>query len=105
MYPTWANRSTFDYTGSVLTGTDIRYGRNLQHSQHVSAAEYAALRQHFLDREVAIGTSRTAPANDSIGAWLQAEVSRTALASYVGPILLLEGFAQRTAPSQIRVIR
>jgi hypothetical protein len=31
----------------------------------------------------------------SVGEWLKARVSKTALASYVGPILLEEGLAKR----------
>jgi hypothetical protein len=35
-----------------------------------------------------------APAN-SVGAWLQGHVTQTALASYVGPILIRHGFARQ----------
>ena len=100
---TWGRRSTFDYAGSVPTGTDITYGQG--HTVHVTAAEYAAIRHHFLNRVVPVGTSRTDAPNDSLGAWLQANVTPTAIASYVAPILILEGYAVRVGASKIKVTR
>lgn len=100
---TWGGGSTFDYVGSVATGTDITYGQG--HTVHVTAAQYAALRHHFLNRVVPVGTSRTDPPNDSLGAWLQANVTPTAIVSYVAPILILEGYAACVGSSEIRVTR
>jgi len=53
---------------------------------------------------VGIGTSRTNPTPGSVGEWLQANVTKTAMASFVGPILLAEGYAERVpgASSEIR---
>ena len=50
-------------------------------------------------------TSRTGPTPDSVGEWLQASVTKTAMASQVGPILLDEGYAERVpgAGSKIRL--
>jgi hypothetical protein len=42
---------------------------------------------------VKIGTSRDAQPDGSVGDWLKANVSKTALTSYVGPILIEEGYA------------
>jgi hypothetical protein len=103
MPATWGERSTFDYSGSVVTGTEITYGRG--HVIQVSAAQYSDLRRHFLNQVVPVGTSRTAPPSGSLGAWLQANVTPTAIASYVAPILVLEGYAQRVGRSEIQVTR
>ncbi len=97
---TWAGRSTFSYDGCIGRGTRIAYGKGF--SSTVSANQYAELLNYFRDRRVAIGTSRTEPPRDSVGEWLQSNVTKTALASYVGPILITEGYAERVGSSEIR---
>jgi hypothetical protein len=99
---TWAGRSKFEYEGSVAEGTTIRYGQGW--TVTVSAEQYHALLNHFRDAETEMGTSRdTAPAG-SVGEWLQENVTKSAIASYVGRILLHEGYAKRVPgqPSRIR---
>jgi hypothetical protein len=88
---TWDNRSNFKYVGSVKEGTKIFYGSGF--SKFVSAAIYEDMLGHFAKRTVDCGTSRTNPQLDSLGEWLKENVSKTALASYVGAILVSEGYA------------
>jgi hypothetical protein len=92
---TWAGRSKFEYSGSVKSGTDIYYGKDFRYHELISSDKYQMLLDHFRSRTVSIGTSRTNPPNKSLGEWLKANVSRTALASYVGPILIHEEHAKR----------
>lgn len=101
--PTWAARSKFEYSGSVAAGTEILYGKK-PYRQRISAAQYRRLLTHFKGATVGIGTSRTDPTPGSVGEWLQANVTKTAIASYVGPILLQERYAERVpgARSKIR---
>ena len=103
MYDTWAGRSKFNYSGSVEIGTDIVYGRG--YIARVKAQAYSDLRHHFLGRIVPVGTSFTDPPSGSLGAWLQDNVTRTAIACYVAPILILEGYAERVGKYDIRIIR
>ena len=56
--------------------------------------QYAALLKHFKGRTVLMGTPREPPSG-SVGSWLQQNVENRALASYVGAILVYEGYAQR----------
>jgi len=100
---TWGGRSTFNYVGSVETGTQITYGQG--HTIEVSAQQYSALRQNFLNRVVPAGTPRTNAPGKSLGAWLQANVTLTAIASYVAPILILEEYAERVGDHDIRIFR
>ena len=104
MPETWAGKSYFEYEGSVEKGTRIFYGHD-NSPIFVSALQYNNLRRQFLNRIVPIGTSRTNPPPHSIGAWLMEYVSRTAIASYVGPILILEGYARREGAHDICIIR
>jgi hypothetical protein len=97
---TWARRSVFSYVGSVAEGTVITFGRGW--SVRVSAADYAALLDHFRGQEANVGTSRDAPPTGSVGEWLQRNVTRAAIASYVGPILVVEGYAERAGGAYIR---
>jgi hypothetical protein len=92
---TWSGKSNFRYSGSVAQGTDIDYGGGLSFKARIGVQAYSALLRTFSGRETPIGTSRTAPPEGSLGAWLKANVSKTALASYVGPILIEEGYAYR----------
>ena len=100
--PTWSRTSSFSYTGSVKHGTKIRYGKDRAFSVTVTALQYTTLLNYFRRRTVEIGTSRTQPPRGSLGEWLQANVTRTAIASYVGPILIAEGFAARDGSTRIR---
>lgn len=100
---TWGKRGKFRYEGSVETGTEIFYGQGW--NARVDAHQYAALRRHFLHREVPAGTSKTDPPIGSLGAWLQANVTRTAIATYVAAILVEEGYAERVRELDIRIIR
>jgi hypothetical protein len=103
MHATWGKRSTFDYVGSIKTGTEIKYGEGRVIT--VTAQQYAALRKHFLNQVIAVGTSRTEPAKRTLGEWLKNNVTKTAIASYVAPILVREGYAERVGAHDIRIIK
>ena len=103
MHATWGKRSSFDYTGSIKTGTEIKYGEGRVIT--VTAQQYAALRKHFLNQVVAVGTSRTDSPKRSLGEWLQNNVTKLAIASYVAPILVLEGYAERVDTRDIRITK
>jgi len=92
---TWRGRSKFKYSGSVSTGTVIRCGKEFRWEARMSEEQWERLLSHFRGRMVSIGTSRTDPPPDSVGEWLQEHVTKTAIASYVGPILIHEGYASR----------
>ena len=99
---TWRGRSEFSYTGTVNAGVEIAFGNNRK--IYVSAEKFGLLLEHFAGRTVELGTSRTKPQVESIGMWLQAKVTKTAIASYIGPILVREGYAQRVHdPASIRI--
>ena len=91
---TWTGKSHFDYEGSVKKGTKIWYGQK-GHKATVSESQYKELLDHFKGQEVPLGTSRDMPQPGSLGEWLHENVTRTAIASYVGPILVTEGYACR----------
>jgi len=103
MPKTWGGRSTFKYVGSVETGTRITYGQG--RIAEVSGQQYAALRQNFLKKVVPAGTQRTNAPGESLGNWLQANVTATAIASYVASILILEKYAERIGDHDIRITR
>ena len=72
-------------------GTIIFYGSG--YSKFLTAAIYEKMLRHFIGRIVDCGTSRTNPQKGSLGEWLTENVSKTALASYVGAILVREGYS------------
>jgi len=98
---TWAGRSEFKYTGSVKEGTEIIFGKG--NKVTVTSNHYSALIRHFAGNTVDIGTSRDMPTVGSLGVWLQNNVTKSAIASYVGPILIEEGYAEKIEGSQIRI--
>lgn len=100
---TWGGRSSFEYTGSVATGTEIAYGKSRKVT--VTKQQYASLRKHFLKRVVPVGTSRTDMPEDSIGEWLRDNVKEAAIATYVAAILLSEGYAERVGKHDIKILR
>lgn len=90
---TWAGKSNFSYSGSVKEGTVIIYGAN--NRIRINAADYRKLLLHFKGRTLEIGTSRDRPPRGSMGEWLQNNITKTAIASYIGPILIHEGYAEK----------
>lgn len=104
MVATWDNRSEFEYVGCVLVGTQISYGKK-NPPIFVSSQDYTRLRSEFLGRIIPVGASRTNPPKESLGVWLQNNVAKTAIASYVAPILIREGYAIRESETEIRIVR
>ncbi len=102
---TWAGRSDFKYSGSVETGTEIFYGKNNRYKATVTQEQYRALLQKFIRRVVPVGTSRTNPPQESLGFWLKENVTKTAIASYVAPILIHEGYAKRDGDHDIQIVK
>ena len=102
---TWAGKSCFEYDGCVEAGTVIRFGENCRYRQCVTREQYAHLLRHFGGSTVDIGTSRDNPPEGSVGEWLQAHVCKTAIASYVGAILVAERYARRVHGSKIQFTR
>ena len=90
---TWGERSDFKYEGSIENGTTIYYGDRSKVS--VSSEQYSQLINEFEGKSVNIGTSRDNAPRGSVGEWLQKNVTKTAIASYVGAILVDEGYATK----------
>ena len=99
---TWAKRSTFSYEGSVKTGTKITFGKGF--SVKVNAEDYSSLLSHFRGQVVNIGTSRTTPPSGSVGEWFLCNVMKTNMASYIGPILINEGYAEKISGPDIHFL-
>jgi hypothetical protein len=101
--PTWRKRSKFQYSGSAKAGTRIHCGKEFGVSFVIDADHYAAMLAKFSGQEVSIGTSRTTPPAGSLGEWLKETYKHDAVTSYVGPILISEGYAEHgSAPDRIR---
>lgn len=94
MVDTWAGKSVFEYQGNIQQGTVIIYGNNNRVT--VTAQQYQQLIRYFAGRNIIVSPSRTAPEAGSLEDWLHHNVTRTAIASYVAPILVQEGVAVRT---------
>lgn len=98
--PTWGQRSVFSYTGSVKEGTTIIFNSNIKVT--VKAEDYCRLLEHFRGRTVNIGTSRTEPPAGSVGQWMEDNINKYGLGSFVGAILLEEGYAEKVGGPEIR---
>ena len=73
----------------------IYYGNDNKYTAKVSALQYSALIAKFSGLTLPAGTSRDNPPRNSMGQWLQENVTKTALASYVGAILVSHGLAEK----------
>ena len=93
--PTWSGESSFRYEGSVTTGITIRCGSEFSRRYSLCASQLREVLTLFAGREVPIGTHRTAPPKGSIGEWILLHFKRGGMMSYLGPILIEEGYAQR----------
>jgi len=100
MVDTWKRRSQFVYNGNVNIGTEIIYGNNRRIS--VSTQQYQTLINHFHGQIVEVSPSRTDPAAGSLEQWLHQNITRTAIANYVAPILVEEHIATRTPNNRLQ---
>jgi hypothetical protein len=99
---TLTKNKPFFYKGSVEKGTTILFGHNKY--AVIKAEQYKELLNYFKGRTVPIGTSFTNPSSDSMGAWLLEHISTRALASYVAPILIEEGYAKLNGESKKEIM-
>ena len=88
---TWAGHSKFCYSGSVEAGITLYFGKSQK--RRIRAGLFAEMLEHFAGRNVKVGTSLSQPPRDSLGAWLMENFTKTAMASYVAPILIAERLA------------
>jgi hypothetical protein len=93
----------FSYSGSISTGTRITFGKGF--TVEVSKDDYVKLLNEFIDKTVPIGASRTSPQENSLGFWIMKNVNKTAVASYVAPILIHEGYAVLTNDKRLNFPR
>lgn len=104
--PTWGGgEERFEYTGSVAGGTTIRYGEAFKWTATISAAHYKSILQKFGGKEIRIGTSKDKPPAGSVGEWVKEHINRSGLMSYVGAVLVEEGFAVKPKRGWIRFHR
>ncbi|VEF49132.1 Uncharacterised protein [Bacillus freudenreichii] len=94
-------KKEFTYIGSVEEGVKILYGDKQQMAE-VTSRQFVALLDSFRCKTVNVGASRTNPGPGSIGEWLKNNVSKVAIASYIAPILIHEGFAEKVDNYRIR---
>lgn len=93
MFDTWGGQSDFDYEGDLQQGTTIIYGQGRR--QVVTSQQYRLLLTEFAGQTIPVAPARTDVEAGSLEGWLNQNVTRTAIASYVAPILILEGAAIR----------
>ena len=86
---TAGGKSEFSYEGDITSGTVIYFGREWK--VKISPKQWQDLFNHFKGKTVPLGTSRTEPVG--LGLWLQQNITKTAIASYVDRILEVEGYA------------
>ena len=102
---TWGGgEESFTYSGSVKIGTTIGYGNGFQFRATISNTQYEAILKHFSGKEVKVGTSMDKPPVGSVGHWVKANVNKSGLMSYIGAILVEEGFAAKPKRGWIRFL-
>jgi len=104
---TWRVRRDFEYSGTVNEGTIIAYGQDdtgcFGQRTSVTKEHYRNLLRCFRGRTVKVGTCRENPPPRSLGRWLQENVIRRAIASYVAPILIHERHAERVEKDETSI--
>jgi hypothetical protein len=91
---TWGGGSTFSYKGNVATGTEITFGES-NTVVRITKEQFEQLLTAFRGKSVKAGTSRDMAPAGSLGHWLQQNITPRATASYVGAILVDEGYAEK----------
>jgi len=91
---TFERQKPFHYDGCVQCGTTIYYGNSKNDPITVAASEYSKLIKKFSGHCIPLAATRNLNRpRESLGGWLEEKGFETAIASYVGPILVHEGKA------------
>jgi|GEM_PF-1629728 len=101
---TFGGRSTFRYKGKVKEGTTFYYGNKVSKDCHISAETYGKLLAEFAGKTVKLGAvfGSNAP-EGSLGGWLyKYNITQASVATYIGAILIAEGYAEKHKRSLIR---
>jgi|ERR1035437_2736530 hypothetical protein len=103
---TWAHHKPFRYDLDRRTFNLLVYcGQASSHRYALDGQRLCEALAHFSGKDVQIGTHRTKPPQGSIGQWLLATCKRGGIMSYLGPVLIAEGFADRGSQSDRIFIR
>ena len=100
--PTLGGKSTFGYEGSILTGTEIHFGKEHKNKTKITAIQYTDLIGHFKGKTIIVGNSRRNRPPGSLGEWLKIWVTSATIATYVAKILVSEGYAKKEEGMAIR---
>lgn len=92
---TWSGKSTFEYEGTVKDGITLHYGKGHKNLLEIRGTDLVRAMAVFKGKEVSIGTHHSKPPAGSFGHWFQGNVTKTSVASYLGPIFIAEGYAKR----------
>ena len=90
----------FTYQGSLEEGIIIFFGKNQK--AELDSEQFKGLLYNFGGKRVAVGASHTNPPEGSLGEWLKINVTKVAIASYVVPVLIHEGYAQKVDNYRIK---
>jgi hypothetical protein len=91
----WSGRKSFRYEFSRSTlDVQIFCGKKFSRKYRVDGACLRAVLLKFSGKDSPAGTNRTQPPPDSIGDWLRVHCKRGGIMSYLGPILIEEGYAK-----------
>lgn len=100
---TFAGRKKFSYSGSVDTGTKVWVGTAMQSPLKFTKEQWDALLDAFRGKTIPAGLSFDKPEAGSMGEWIKANwQTKMGPATYVGGILISEGYAERPGPGKIR---
>lgn len=102
---TWSGANAFRYEGSVSTGITIHCGDGFSRTYRISHDAILDTLGRFSGKTTPVGCHRTAPPEGSIGDWLRVHHKRGGIMSYLGSILVQEGFARRTPEGLISIAR
>lgn len=73
----------------------IYYGSECKQKARISIKQFESLLEEFQGQSLPLTTTRNTTSNHSIGTWLKINVTKTAIASYIGAILIAENHATK----------
>ncbi|MDR7074729.1 hypothetical protein [Fictibacillus barbaricus] len=93
-------KSPFKYEGSLEEGIILYFGTGRK--EKMNQKQCLLLLDNFKGKRVVVGRSFNSPPPHSLGEWLLTNVSKRAIASYVAPVLIEEGFAKWVGSKEIQ---
>lgn len=90
---TWGGRSNFKYKGNINTGIELIFGNNNRF--FIRPEKISKLLEELKGKTIQVGSAFKDPKKDTLEYWLQNNVTKTSISTYLASVLVNEKIVQK----------